>query len=72
MSSHLLTIRDLAKHTKVRIHRVRYAIDVAGIEPVQRAAGVRLFTLDQISAVEAALEQTKQRGRTSTAEAMAT
>lgn len=56
----LLTTGDLVRLTGERLHRLRYALDSARIEPRQRAGIVRLFSADQLPAIFSALGRTRR------------
>jgi hypothetical protein len=51
----LLTIGQIAKRLNEPLHRVRYALDRRGIEPVGRAGNVRVFAETDLDRIAAAL-----------------
>lgn len=53
----LKTIGDIAKALGIPKHRVTYAVDKAGVEPVARAGILRLFGDTEVARIQRALEQ---------------
>ena len=59
----LLTVGDVARRIGVPRARVDYALDKAGIRERSRAGILRLFSLDQLPVIEAALGTVRSRQR---------
>ncbi len=68
--SDLLTVGDVARSLGVPRSRVDYALDKGGIRERSRAGILRLFHVDQLPVIEAALKtvRTRQRREPETAE----
>jgi hypothetical protein len=56
-----LTVGDVARRLGVPRVRVNYAIDKAGIRERGRAGILRLFSLDQLPVIRAALQTVRTR-----------
>lgn len=54
----LMTLREIARECGVRTHVAKYAIAEYRIEPRQRAGIIRLFSADQLPAIQAAIRRT--------------
>lgn len=61
-SQELLTVGDIARRLNTSVHRVSYAIETYRIAPVMRAGIIRLFSLEQLPAIESALRRTAEAG----------
>lgn len=59
----LLTVGDIARRIGVPRARIDYALDKGGIRERGRAGILRLFSLDQIPVIEAALGTVRTRQR---------
>lgn len=59
----LLTVGDVAKKLGLPRSRVDYAIEKAGIRERHRAGILRLFSVDQLPIIEAALATVRSRGQ---------
>jgi hypothetical protein len=57
----LLTLRDIANTSGVRIHVAKYAISEYDITPVQRAGIVRLWSREQLPTIQAAIKRIGSR-----------
>lgn len=57
----LLTVGDIARRIGVPRARIDYALDKGGIRERGRAGILRLFSLDQIPVIEAALGTVRAR-----------
>lgn len=61
MASNLLTTGEVARTLGVARPRVDYAIEKAGIREKGRAGILRLFSVDQLPVIRAALETVRTR-----------
>ena len=61
-----LTIPEIARQIGEPVHRVTYAIMRYDIRPAMRAGIIRLFSMEQLPTIEAALRRTGEAsgGRT--------
>lgn len=59
----LLTVGDIARRIGVPRARIDYALDKGGIRERGRAGILRLFALDQIPVIEAALGTVRSRNK---------
>ena len=59
----LMTVGDIARRIGIPRARVDYALDKAGIRERTRAGILRLFSLDQLPVIEAALGTVRTRQR---------
>jgi hypothetical protein len=60
-SAEYLTVRDIARQTGRPFHVIKYAIAAHNIREAGRVGVIRLFTSDQLPAIEAALASTSKR-----------
>jgi hypothetical protein len=60
----LFTIGDLRRRLGVPLHRLQYAVDTHGPQPAKRIGIQRVWTEDQLPAIEESLRRTADRGKT--------
>lgn len=62
MSSDLMTIRDVLRHFPgIELHALKHAIARADIQAARRVGIIRMFSPDQLPAIERALRSTSRR-----------
>ena len=57
----LLTIGDIARLCRVRLHQAKYAIQEYRIEPRQRAGIIRLWSVEDLPHIQSALNRIAER-----------
>lgn len=61
MQDNLLTLRDVAERLSVRLHTAKYAIAEYRIEPRQRAGIIRLWAVEDLPTIAAAVRRVAER-----------
>lgn len=61
MQENLLTLRDVAGRLGVRLHTAKYAVAEYEIAPRQRAGIIRLWSVDDLPTIEAAIRRVAGR-----------
>ena len=55
-----LTVGEIARRLECPVHRIQYLVAARGIEPVERAGNLRIFSVETLNALRAELKHRKQ------------